>query len=84
MAIRVTLKPEVEAELRRQAEARGESAEEFAAALVAQQVRTWLDPPRASLGEFEQALDSFSEGTERLPVLTDEDLSRESVLGERE
>jgi hypothetical protein len=37
----------------------------------------------ATLEDFEAAMDAFAEGTEHLPVLAPEALSRESIYGHR-
>jgi predicted transcriptional regulator len=81
MAITVELKPEVEQRLRQHAQARGLSPEEYLASFVESQV-LFLEPPPATLEEFEAALDAFAEDSDDMPVLPPEALTREAIYGD--
>lgn len=87
MQITIDLEPETEAAVRAQAAARGVEIEEYVRSLMKQ----WsvaapgeAAPERVSLEEFERDWDLFSEGTEGLPVLSDEDLSREAMYSDHD
>ena len=79
MTITINIKPEVEAELARQAAVRGMDVPEYATTLLEAAAR----PPRAeksrSLEEFEKTLDRIAQFSDKIPVLPDEALSRESL-----
>jgi len=79
MTITINIKPEVEAELARQAAVRGTDVPEYATTRLEAAAR----PPRAeksrSLEEFEKTLDRIAQFSDKIPVLPDEALSRESL-----
>jgi hypothetical protein len=78
MTITLELKPEVEQRVLAQAQAQGVSPESYLAAVIEAQVLP-VEPGRASLDEFLAELEAFSEGTEGIPVLPDEALTREGI-----
>lgn len=80
MTITINIKPEVEAELARQAEVRGMDVPAYAAKLLEQVTR--LPQPEIDereLEEFEKALDRIAQFSEKIPALPDEAFSRESL-----
>jgi hypothetical protein len=82
MTVTIELNPELHARVQEQAIAQGVSLEAYLLSLIEAMA---LPAPgeRASLEEFEAAMDAFSEGTETLPVLPEEAFSRESIYGHR-
>jgi hypothetical protein len=85
MTITINIKPEVEAELARQAEVRGMDVPAYAATLLEQAAH----PPKAesvnrSLEEFEKTLDRIAQFSDKIPVLPDEAFSRESLYQDRD
>jgi hypothetical protein len=85
MTITVNIKPEVEAELARQAEVRGMDVPAYAATLLEQAAH----PPQAEsvnrpLEEFEKTLDRIAQFSDKIPVLPDEAFSRESLYQDRD
>ena len=82
MTVTIELTPELQARVEEQAVAQGVSLEAYLLSLI-EAVALPAPGERASLAEFEAAMDSFSEGTETLPVLPEEAFSRESIYGHR-
>lgn len=79
MGIRIDLKPEVEAELARQATARGIDIGDYAAGLLEEAARTRAVRQPLSHQELDQALIEISQFSHKIPSLPDEALSRESI-----
>ena len=81
MTITLQLKPEVEERLLAQAQAHGESLETYVTGVIEAQV---LPGPkrRPSLEEFEADLEAIAEGTDDIPVLPPEALTREAIYGD--
>ena len=79
MTITINIKPEIEAELARQAEVRGMDVPAYAASLLEQTAK----PPRPDvdrdLGEFEKSLDRIAQFSDKIPALPDEAFSREGL-----
>ena len=79
MTITIDIKPEIEAELARQAEVRGMDVPAYATTLL----EAAAHPPRAqksrSLEEFEKTLDRIAQFSHKIPVLPNEAFSRESL-----
>jgi len=80
MTITINIKPEVEAELARQAEVRGMDVPAYAASLLEQAAK----PPKPDIGdgdleEFEKSLDRIAQFSDKIPALPDEAFSRESM-----
>jgi len=82
MTITLQLKPEIEQRLLAQAQAQGVSLETYVAGVVESQV---LPGPkrRPTLEEFEADLEAIAEGTDDIPVLPPEALTREAIYGDR-
>ena len=78
MRITINLDPETEVAVRAQAAVRGIPVADYVQSLV-EQTHAGIERPRFSLEEFERDMDLLSEGTEGLPVLPDEALSREAM-----
>lgn len=80
MTITVEIKPEVQAELAAQAQARGMDVPSYAAALLEEAARPPL-PERKPFNqeEFEKTLDEMAQFSHKIPSLPDEAFSRESL-----
>jgi hypothetical protein len=78
MTITLQLKPEVEERLLARAQAQGMSLETYVASVIEAQV---LPGPkrRPTLEEFEADLEAIAEGTDDIPVLPPEALTREAI-----
>jgi hypothetical protein len=81
MTIVLDLKPEVEERVVAQAQAQGVPLETYLASLIEAQV-TPLEPPRPSLEQFLAELEAIAEGTDDIPVLPPEALTREAIYGD--
>src|SRR5438445_2211384 len=81
MPITLQLKPEIEHRLL--AQAQGVSLEAYVAGVIEAQV---LPGPkrRPTLEEFEADLEAIAEGTDDIPVLPPEALTREAIYGDRD
>jgi len=89
MPITIDLAPEAQAIFQMEATARGlrveEHLQQLMEGLVTDENRmTSAHRPRASLDEFERDMERFSEGTESLPPLSDEDLTREAMYADHD
>lgn len=89
MTITLELKPEVEARAKRQAGARGVSVEDYLRSVIERILKADTDHSfyeTASIEEWEAALDEIANSSSltNAPVLSDEDISRESIYCERE
>jgi hypothetical protein len=76
MAITLQLSPELEAGLAAQAQARGLRLEVYVQTLLKQAMMKRSE--QMSLEEFEAELDALARGSEKLPYLSPEALTRES------
>lgn len=81
MTITLQLKPEVEERLLAYARAQGVSLETYLSGVIEAQV---LPGPmrRPTLEEFEADLEAIAEGTDDIPVLPPEALTREAIYGD--
>lgn len=78
MTVRIELKPDVEASLAAQAEARGLPLEDYLQRVI--EDRAGLDPEAPqSLEQLEAALDKLAEMGKDLPPLSEYSLTRESI-----
>ena len=80
MTITIKIKPEIEAELARQAEVHGMDVPAYAASLLEQAAKP--SQPHTndhSLEEFEKSLDRMAQFSDKIPALPDEAFSRESI-----
>jgi hypothetical protein len=81
MTLTLQLKPEVEERLLAHAQAQGVSLETDVAGMIEERVLP--DPKRRpSLEEFEADLEAIAEGTDAIPVLPPEALTREAIYAE--
>ena len=78
MTVTLELKPEVEERVRAQASAQGVSLERYLTAVIETQTCA-VSLPDASLDEFLAELEQFSEGTEDIPIIPPEALTREWI-----
>jgi hypothetical protein len=78
MTITINIKPEVEAELARQAESLGMDVPAYAATLL-EKVAKPSEPHVTDLEEFEKSLDRIAQFSDKIPALPDEAFSRESI-----
>ena len=81
MTVTLQLKPEVEQRLLAHAQAQGISLEAYLAGVIEAQV---LPGPkrRPTIEEFEADLEAIAEGTDDIPVLPPEALTREAIYGD--
>ena len=80
MTITINIKPEVEAELARQAEVRGMDVPAYAATLLEDAAQSpHAEPKSRTLEEFEKTLDRIAQFSNKIPILPDEAFSRESL-----
>ena len=79
MTITINIKPEVEAELARQAEVRGMDVPSYATTLLEAAAHRPHTKKSASLEEFEKTLDRIAQFSDEIPALPDEAFSRESL-----
>ena len=81
MTVTLQLKPEVEERLLIRAQERGVSLETYLADMIEAQV---LPGPkrRPTLSDFEADLEAIAEGTDDIPVLPPEALTREAIYGD--
>jgi hypothetical protein len=80
MSIVIKIKPEIEKELSRRAEALGISLDEYIASVLEQ--ATSMKPNRAenqTIEEFERSLDRIAQFSNKIPVLRDNALSRDGI-----
>ncbi len=83
MTITLDLKPEVEARLRGEAEARGLGVEEYVLTVI-EHADESPKPKQLSEEEFQRTWALLAVGSEGLPSLTDEDLSREALYADHD
>jgi hypothetical protein len=81
MTITVELKPDVEERVLALAKAQGIPLETYLAAVIEAQVLP-ARRRRPTLEEFEADLEAMAEGTDEIPVLPPEALTREAIYGD--
>ncbi len=81
MTITLQLKPEIEQRVLAQAQARGLSPENYLTTVIESQMLL-VEPPPATLEEFEAALEAFADDSDDMPVLPAEALTREAIYGD--
>jgi hypothetical protein len=81
MTITLQLNAAIEERLLAQAKARGVSLEHYLTSFIEAQFFI-LEPPPATLEEFEAALEAFAEDSDDMPVLPPEALTREAIYGD--
>ena len=79
MTITINIKPEIEAELTRQAEIHGMDVPAYAASLLGQAAKPPQPDVDRDLGKFEKSLDRIAQFSDKIPALPDEAFSRESL-----
>lgn len=79
MTITLELLPEVEASLTAQAQAQGLQLNAYLQSLLQQQASIKSPEPEMSLEEFEARLDALAKGSENLPYLPPEAITREGL-----
>jgi hypothetical protein len=82
MTVTLDLTPELEKRIAAHAVARGLSLEAYLLSVI-ETAATPAASERASLKEFEAAMDELAEGLDDVPVLAPEALTRESIYGHR-
>ena len=82
MTVTLDLKPDLEQRVVAQAAAEGVSLESYLLSVIeTAAVRNTTERP--TLEEFEAAMDEIAEGTDHIPVLDPEAITRESIYGHR-
>ena len=80
MTITINIKPEIEAELARQAEIHGMDVPAYAATILEQAAKpAQPSVPDGDIEEFEKSLDRIAQFSDKIPALPDEAFSRESI-----
>jgi len=79
MTIVIDIKPEVQAELSRQAASHGVELEPYAAALLEEAAYIGGAPKRLSQGQLDRTLQELAQFSHKIPLLLDEAFSRESL-----
>ena len=85
ITININIKPEVEAELARQARIRGMDIPAYAAALLEQAAHSGSGKELSgNVEEFEKTLDRMAQFSDKIPILPDDAFSRESLYQDRD
>jgi plasmid stability protein len=79
MTITVDIRPEVHAELARQAAAHGRAVEAYVVSLLEEAVRLPAGAERMSQDRLESTLREMAQFSRKIPALTDEAFTRESL-----
>jgi S-adenosylmethionine hydrolase len=79
MAINIDIKPEVQAELSRQAAAHGVDIFAYAASLLEEAAQISSVPKKLNPREIDETLRELAQFSEKIPVLPDEAFSRENL-----
>ena len=79
MALILQLRPDLEEVLAAQAQAAGLSPEEYVQQMLEQRLATGAPEPKLTLEEFEAALDSLAEYSDKIPDLPPEAFSRQGI-----
>ena len=79
MNVILQLKPEIERRVTAEAVAQGISVEEYIMSLIEGGALLLGSPEATTPEEFEADMDLLAEGSERLPVLSPDALTRESI-----
>jgi hypothetical protein len=79
MTITVDIRPEVHAELARQAAAHGRAVEAYVASLLEEAVRLPAGADRMSQDRLESTLREMAQFSHKIPALTDEAFTRENL-----
>jgi hypothetical protein len=84
MTITLDIRPEVEAELARQAAAHGSAVEAYAASLLEEAVHHPAQSDSMRQDQFENTLRDMAQFSHKIPVLSDEAFTRESLYRDHE
>jgi len=79
MSIIIAIKPEVQAELSRQAAARGLDVGAYAATLLEEAARIPAEAKQLSSSQLDNTLRELAQFSRKIPLLPDEAFSRESL-----
>jgi hypothetical protein len=79
MNLTINIKPEVRAELHRQAAAHGVDLGDYAANLLEEAAHRAAEPKKLSLEQLDKALEEIAQYSHKIPLLPDEAFSRESL-----
>ena len=79
MTITVDIRPEVQAELARQAAAHGRAIEAYAASLLEEAVHLPAGASRLNQDRLENTLREMAQFSQKIPALPDEAFTRESL-----
>jgi hypothetical protein len=79
MTITVDIRPEIQAELARQAAAQGRALEAHAATLLEDAVHLPAETPQISRDRLENTLREMAQFSHKIPALPDEAFSRENL-----
>jgi hypothetical protein len=84
MTIVVDLKPEVQAELSRQAAAQGIDIGAYAASLLEEAAQASARSEALSQDQLDRTLEELAQFSHKIPLLPDEAFSRESLHGDHD
>ena len=79
MSIIITIKPEAQAELTRQAIAHGVPPEDYAAALLEEAVHAGGTPRMLTSDQLDRTLQDLARFSDKIPLLPDEAFTREGL-----
>lgn len=79
MTLIVEVKPEVQAELSRQASAHGVDIGSYAAGLLEEAAHSTVEPKRLTVDQLEKTLQELAQFSHKIPSLPDEVFSRENM-----
>ena len=79
MTLVIEIKPEVEAELSRQAAAHGVDIVAYAASLLEEAAQIPSSAKRLNQGELDETLRELAQFSQKIPLLPDEAFSRENL-----
>jgi hypothetical protein len=79
MTITIDIKPEVQAQLSRQAAAHGVDILEYAASLLEEAAQMFASPKLLNSGELGETLRELVQFSHKIPLLPDEAFSRENL-----
>jgi len=79
MSIIINIKPEVQAELTRQAAVHGINIGDYAANLLEEAAHAAAGSKKLSLEQLDKALEEIAQFSDKIPSLPDEAFSRESL-----
>ncbi|MFZ0708033.1 MAG: hypothetical protein WAM71_20705 [Candidatus Korobacteraceae bacterium] len=84
MTIIIDIKPEVQAELIRQAAAHGVDVGSYAASLLEEAALLPISSKALSQSQLDKTLQEFAQFSDKIPVLPDEAFSRESLYSDHD